>query len=74
MAVKKKSEREVEAFIMKGGGVAKKDDSEFKVITLRLPKDILDKVDVIIKENSWLTRNGWIVSAINKHLIMEDKE
>lgn len=71
MAIRKKTEREV--FIMKGGDVPKK-DSEFKVLTLRLPKEILLKIDAIIKEKSWMTRNAWIVNAINEHLISEDKD
>ena len=72
MAIRKKTERDV--FILKGGDVPKKDDSEFKVVTLRLPIEILKKLDAVIKEKPWLTRNGWIVNAINEHLIFEEKD
>lgn len=71
MAIRKKTERDV--FILKGGDVPKK-ECEFKVVTLRLPIEILNKLDTVIKEKSWLTRNGWIVNAINEHLIFEEKD
>lgn len=71
MAIRKKSERDV--FILKGGDVPK-NDSQFKVVTLRLPKEILGKIDAIITEKSWMTRNAWIVNAINEQLNLEEKE
>ncbi len=66
----KTEEKKIEEWINKGGGVQLEapKDSQFKVITLRMPKEILDQIDAIIKENPWLARNTWIVSALKKQL------
>lgn len=44
------------------------DDKKIKLISLRLPTDIIKMIDDIIKEERFISRNDWIAKTIIKRL------
>ena len=81
MAVTKKIEKnpalgDVEAYLSKGGQVqadmeSKDNGYHWKTICLRMPNDMLKKVDRKVKRRAALTRTAWILEAIQQKLAAE---
>jgi hypothetical protein len=77
MAVKKKVSREIENFIDKGAAVKSEREILFKNILLRIPVNLLNKLDEEVSKKPWLARTQWIVIAIYEKLnsdMNEEKE
>jgi hypothetical protein len=57
--------KKIETFIQKGADV-KKDQTidEWTQISFRLPKKFLTKIDYLKNKRPGITRNGWILEAI----------
>lgn len=74
MAVRKQEERvkiDVDALIDQGAKVKedyKKQDKEWVMINLRLPKGMLNAVDKAVDRRVGITRTGWIQEAIHEKL------
>jgi uncharacterized membrane protein len=63
------SENEINAVILKGGSVAKKDKVGNQKILIRIPNNILDRVDTDLTARPLKTpRNTWILEAILEKL------
>lgn len=68
---KVKEEVDVEALIDAGAKVKedlKKEVKEWNVINLRISTEMLQEVDEAVKNRVGITRTGWILEAIHKHL------
>jgi hypothetical protein len=74
MAVKKKVIRSIDSFIDKGADVKSGKGKHFKNVLIRVPIDILNKVDDAISKKPWFTRTQWVVSAIHEKLNSEADE
>jgi len=68
MAVKKKVDREAQAFIDRGADVKSSKDIKFKNLLIRVPTKLLIQLDAIVSKKPWLTRTQWIVTAIDEKL------
>lgn len=74
MVVRKPEERakiDVDALIDQGAKVKedyKKQDKEWVMINLRLPKSMLNAVDKAVDRRVGITRTGWIQEAIHEKL------
>lgn len=78
---KKKFEKDIENIVNKGAPV--KEDSnndemlnppkkeKYKVITLRFPESFLKRIDMQNKKRTGLSRNAWILEAIQEKLDRE---
>lgn len=66
MAVK--PQPNINAFIHKGGEVAKDNTEENVIFTLRVPKTMVVKIDAQCKGEIKLPRNTWILQAIQEKL------
>ena len=63
------SENEINAVISKGGSVAKKEKAGNQKILIRIPNNILDRVDTDLTARPLKTpRNTWILEAILEKL------
>ncbi len=63
------SENEINAVISKGGSVAKSDKAGNQKILIRIPNNILDRVDTDLTTRPLKTpRNTWILEAILEKL------
>ncbi len=63
------SESEVNAVISKGGSVAKTDKAGNQKILIRIPNELLDRVDTNLTARPLKTpRNTWILEAILEKL------
>lgn len=63
MTIKKKVER----IISKGGDVASdKESKKYKSVLLRIPAEFLDLIDEEVKKRIGLTRNAWILEALQE--------
>lgn len=68
---KLKEEVDVDALIDGGAKVKedlKKETKEWNVINLRISTEMLQEVDEAVKNRVGITRTGWILEAIHKHL------
>lgn len=84
MSVNKKIEKkspivDVQEYLSKGGHVQADMAIEiietiWKTVCLRVPFDILQRVDERVKERAALTRTAWILEAIQQKLKAEEKE
>lgn len=66
-----KEEVDVSALINQGAKVKedlKKETKEWTVINLRISTEMLQEVDEAVKNRVGITRTGWILEAIHKHL------
>ena len=68
---KVKEEVDVEALI--DGGAKVKEDlkneaKEWTSVNLRISTEMLQEVDEVVKNRVGITRTGWILEAIHKHL------
>jgi hypothetical protein len=72
MSVKKNVKSpSIDSFIDKGADVKSSKDKNFKNVLIRIPKNILDKLDEAVESKQWLTRTQWIVEAIHDKLTKE---
>jgi hypothetical protein len=63
------SESEINAVISKGGSVAKQSSAENQKILIRIPSDLLNRVDTDLSSRPLKTpRNTWILEAILEKL------
>jgi hypothetical protein len=63
------SESEINAVISKGGSVAKKDKAGNQKILIRMPNELLNRVDMDLTARPLKTpRNTWILEAILEKL------
>jgi hypothetical protein len=57
-----------EEFVSKGSDVSSdrrsKKKQEWKVVNLRIPKEIVDSIDVLIEGQPFVSRTEWIFNAI----------
>jgi hypothetical protein len=59
------SEQQISQLISKGGSIAKEENKEDKQVLVRIPKDLLEKVDALAQSRRIRTpRNTWIVEAL----------
>ena len=59
------SEKHISQLISKGGSVAKAESNEDKQVLVRIPKDLLEQIDVLAQSRRIRTpRNTWIVEAL----------
>lgn len=66
-----KGEVDVSALINQGAKVKedlKKETKDWAVINLRISTEMLQEVDEAVKNRVGITRTGWILEAIHKHL------
>jgi uncharacterized membrane protein len=64
-----KSESQINAVISKGGSVAKKDKTGNQKILIRIPNELLDRVDTDLTARPLKTpRNTWVLEAILEKL------
>lgn len=66
-----KGEVDVSALINQGAKVKedlKKEIKDWTVINLRISTEMLQEVDEAVKNRVGITRTGWILEAIHKHL------
>lgn len=66
-----KEQVDVSALINQGAKVKedlKKETKEWNVINLRISTEMLQEVDEAVKNRVGITRTGWILEAIHKHL------
>ena len=69
VVAKKDMESERKRFIEKGGSAASgKDASEYMNICLRIPKNMVQQIDSLVKEKAGYSRTTWILQAIQKGL------
>lgn len=61
---------DIEKLINKGAKVKEDNDNENKwtYVNLRLPLQMLNQIDELLKEDVELTRTGWIRDAIRRKL------
>jgi hypothetical protein len=71
MVVNKKEDSDRQRFIEKGGSVvaSTKHESEWTTICLRIPKQMLANIDVLVKEKPGFTRTTWILQTFQEKLI-----
>jgi predicted DNA-binding protein len=71
VVAKKDMESQRKRFIEKGGSTASsKDTSEHMNICLRIPKNMVQQIDSLVKEKAGYSRTTWILQAIQKQLEM----
>lgn len=66
-----KEKVDVSALINQGAKVKedlKKETKDWTVINLRISTEMLQEVDEAVKNRVGITRTGWILEAIHKHL------
>lgn len=64
-----KSESQINAVISKGGSVAKTDKAGNQKILIRIPNDLLDRIETSLSSRPLKTpRNTWILEAILEKL------
>lgn len=74
MSVRKpleKSRVDVDALIDGGAKVKedlKKDTKEWRIVNLRISSEMLDEVDRAVDDRVGITRTGWILESIHRHL------
>lgn len=81
MAVKKPFEKKeepevnIKGLISKGARV-KEDDKEKKWshVNLRIPSELLNNIDEVLDDRFGISRNGWILEAIQEKLKRLDNE
>jgi hypothetical protein len=77
MTIKKKPEQsqKADAYISKGGNV-KSDKGTVKrtSVLINFPKELLDRIDEVIKEKPWLPRTSWILEAAFEKLEREKNQ
>lgn len=62
------SDKQAEAFISKGGSIIQETNDDHR-LTLRIPRDVLNKIDVERKKRvGRLSRNLWILETIESRL------
>lgn len=74
MAVKKRIVRSMENFIEKGADVKSNKGKNFKNVLIRVPTDILRRLDQAVGKKPWYTRTQWVVTAIHEKLNSEANE
>lgn len=73
MTIKKR----LEDVIDKGAGIKEEgvnNDEEYVTISLRMKKGMLKKLNECVKNKVGITRNGWILQAIDKQMTLERYE
>lgn len=71
-ANKQKDEKEINAVINKGGSVAKTKSKDNQKILLRIPGELLEKIDnSLASKTIKVPRNTWILEAIDEKLKSE---
>ncbi len=68
---KLKKEVDIEALIDNGAKVkedTKKQEKQWEAINLRISSKMLKEVDEAVDNRVGITRTGWILEAIHKHL------
>lgn len=68
MAVKKKIDTGIEKFIDKGADVKASKEKDFKNVLVRLPINVLHRLDERIEKKPWMNRTQFIVEAIDDKL------
>ena len=64
-------QKEIDAFVNKGGepSQTKKDKrSDWQLISLRMPPDLLKAIDEERKNHGWISRNSYILETLQKSL------
>lgn len=64
-------EEEIEKLIAKGASVRedlKREEKKFTNLNLRMPTEMLKKVNDALQERIGISRNGWILEAIQEKL------
>lgn len=70
---KGKQDVDVDALISKGGSVATETTNKTTAFTMRLPGDLLRRVDAAVKKRPLKTpRHTWVLEAILEKLERED--
>lgn len=78
MGVRKPLEKkEVDIDALIDGGAKVKEDYKkgcktWVMVNLRISKEMLQEVDAAVDERVGITRTGWILEAIHKHLKEQD--
>jgi hypothetical protein len=71
----KKTEEEIDKLILKGAPVKEDekadDEKRNSYLNFRIPTDLLKRVDEELKERIGISRNGWILEAIQEKLRRE---
>jgi hypothetical protein len=68
MTVKKKSVPSIDKFIDKGAEVKAIEETGFKNILIRIPTSMLNRIDMLLEDNPWISRTHWILEVINEEL------
>lgn len=69
MVISRKHEKNIEKVIEKGGKTSNEDlQNDWVVITLRLTKELLNSIEKCKSKRIGLTRNAWILEAIQEKL------
>lgn len=77
MTIKKKIEKENtlrDQFISKGSDIHLSKKLAFRNVLLRFPGTVLNDLDERLKKSQWLSRNAWIMQAIQEKLNKEENE
>ncbi len=77
MTIKKKIEKEVflrDQFISKGSDIPFSEKLAFRNVLVRFPATILNNLDERLKKAQWLSRNAWIMQAIQDKLNKDENE
>lgn len=68
--------KNADAFIQKGGEVAKRGSSSLKeeqLVNLRVPVELLERVDVVRRARPLkISRHAWLLEAILKQVLKEE--
>jgi len=68
MAVKKKIDNTIKSFIDNGADVKASKDKDFKNVLIRIPTNVLNRLDERIEKKPWMNRTQFIVEAIDDKL------
>ena len=72
------SDNDIEELILKGASVKedKKKDNKRKstFLNLRIPKDMLEQINEVMKKRVGISRIGWILESIHEKLEKENNE
>ena len=75
MALRKLEKPSVDQIIDRGGEVSSEKSNEKVWInfTLRIPKSLLDRIDIQLENRIGLSKTAWILEAIQEKLIMDQE-
>lgn len=67
----KQKEKEIEQRINKGAPVKEEEKEKWKLVPIRLPGHLLKNIDHCTKKRIGLSRNAWILEAVQEKITRE---